>query len=184
MPGCRQARMTSADAGLFQPSPRDVVTGELLPACAGSPPYFDDYKLDEVYTIGPRMVTEAEILAFGREFDRQYIHTDPLRAQEGLFGGVIASGWHIMSLAMQMLVGTVIHEDTSIASPGVDQIAWKKPLFPGDVVTLAARPTSKRKSRADSGRGLVRFALQLTNESGGVIMTAGLLGYVRCHPKV
>ena len=179
----RWTEMNEATTRLFQPSKHDLLTGRLLPACSGQPPYFEDYQLGDIYTIGPRTVNEDEILRFGQEFDRQYIHTDPQRAKNGPFGAVIASGWHTMSLMMQMLVGTVIHEDTSIASPGVDEISWRRPVFPGDVLTLAVTLTKKRQSSADSRRGLLRFGLHLTNQNAHVVMTAGLLGYLRCRPQ-
>jgi len=141
--------------------------------------YFEDYECARVYTIGPREMDEAEILRFGREFDRQYIHTDSERAEGGPFGSVIASGWHTTAIMMQMLVGTVLQEETAIAGAGVEGIKWTLPVLPGDKLKLIVKPVQVRASRTKPDRGLVRFEMEMVNQNEVVVMTVGLLGYVR-----
>ena len=62
-------------------------------------------------------MTEAEILEFARKFDPQWFHTDPKRAAEGRWGGLIASGWHTCALAMRMAVDAALHDSESSARP-------------------------------------------------------------------
>lgn len=163
----------------YDPPKQDLVTGETLPACRGTPLYYEDYEGARTYTIGPREMNEAEILRFGKEFDRQFIHTDPERAKGGPFGSVIASGWHTTAIMMQMLVGTVLQEETAIAGAGVEGVKWMQPVLPGARLTLIVRPTQVRASRSNPDRGLVRFEMEMVNQHEVVVMETRLLGVVR-----
>lgn len=44
-------------------------------------------------------MTEEEIRTFARRYDPQYLHIDPELAQASRFGGLIASGLHVSSVA-------------------------------------------------------------------------------------
>jgi hypothetical protein len=42
----------------------------------------------------PRLVTAKEMVAFASRYDPQWFHIGPLRAAQGRWKGLIASGWH------------------------------------------------------------------------------------------
>ena len=56
--------------------------------------YLEDYVEGTVHEFGPVMITEEEIVQFGKKFDPQLFHTDPVKAGETVYGSLITSGWH------------------------------------------------------------------------------------------
>src|SRR6266699_3812296 len=76
--------------------------------------YFEDFHIGDIFDLGSLTVTAEEIIAFARQFDPQYFHTDPQRAQDSIFGGLVASGWHTGSLFMRLLVDGLFSKIESI----------------------------------------------------------------------
>src|SRR5262245_50139364 len=108
--------------------------------------YFEDYPPGHIYEFGSITVSEGEIIEFARQFDPQYFHTDPEKANASRFGGLVASGWHTVCLAMRLFVDHYVSHAASLASPGMDEIRWPNPVRPGDtlrirVTILEARPS-------------------------------------------
>jgi acyl dehydratase len=56
--------------------------------------YLEDYTVGTMPTFGPVAVSQSDITDFAGRFDPQPIHIDRGKAQESIFGGIIASGWH------------------------------------------------------------------------------------------
>ena len=67
--------------------------------------YFEDFQVGERIELGSRTVTEEEIIAFARQYDPQPFHISPERAKDSFYGGLIASGWHTVSLLMRLMAG-------------------------------------------------------------------------------
>ena len=80
--------------------------------------YLDDLKAGQRFETASRTVTEAEIIAFAKEFDPQYYHVDPVAAQKSAFGGLISSGFHTLSLSMRLFFDLNLWPESVIASPG------------------------------------------------------------------
>ena len=66
-----------------------------------------------VLDAGRRTITESEIIEFATRYDPQWFHTDPARAAGSRWQGLIASGWHTCSVAMQLLVQNVLADSES-----------------------------------------------------------------------
>jgi acyl dehydratase len=126
--------------------------------------YFEDYQPGAVYQYGYRQVSEDEILTFARQFDPQPIHVDPGFAEQGPFGGLIASGWHTSSLAMRLIADHYLSTVASLASPGIDELRWPAPLRPGDTVRLRGEIVEARVSRSKPDRGLIRTKVTLITQ--------------------
>ena len=62
--------------------------------------YFDDLPVGYSFETEGRTLSEDDILAFARQWDRQYFHTDPEAAMASPYGGLIASGFHTMLTAL------------------------------------------------------------------------------------
>lgn len=144
--------------------------------------YFEDFRPGETIALGDRAITEADIIAFARDYDPQVFHTDPEAARHSTFGGLVASGWHSCAIFMRLLVDGLLKESSALASPGVDEIRWLKPVRPGD--TLSARITvlDATPSRSKPDRGLVRHACELSNQRGEVVMTMRALSIFGRRP--
>ena len=126
---------------------------------------FAEIKAGMVFTVGRRSVSEQEIIEFARNYDPQWFHTDPARAAASRWQGLIASGWHTCSIAMQLLVTHVLANSESIGSPGLEQVKWPNPLRPGEEVELTVEVLQTRVS--GSGKmGIVRWRWVLATLAG------------------
>jgi acyl dehydratase len=130
---------------------------------------FEDFPPGHFGTIGPRRVTREEILAFAAEFDPQPMHLDEEAAGGSMLGGLAASGWHLCSLMMRMMVDGYMGRTAVIASPGVDQLRWLAPLRPGDDITLDIDVVEARVSRSRPETGIVTFKGVVRNAAGQVL---------------
>jgi acyl dehydratase len=144
--------------------------------------YFEDYQPGAVYEYGYLSVTEAEILAFARQFDPQPIHTDPAYAAAGPFGGLIASGWHTAGLLMRLFAGHYLTRVASLASPGIDELRWPAPLRPGDELRLRVEVAEARLSRSKPDRGLVRTRCELIASPDTTVLTAVAMNLIGRRP--
>lgn len=134
--------------------------------------YFDDFKPGMEFDLGNRTVTEEEILRFARKFDPQAIHIDPEAAKKSPYGGLIASGWHTASLVMKMFVDNLLNTRApSLASPGVDELRWLKPVRPGDTISVKVIVESTRPSASKPDRGLVFVRHEVTNQHGELALS-------------
>ncbi len=97
---------------------------------------FEDYVAGTVFELGSIAVSEKEIVEFGERYDPQYLHVDRERAEKGPFGGLIASGWQTTAMIMRLFVENFLPDAASLASPGIDEVRWLKPVRPGDVLRV------------------------------------------------
>jgi acyl dehydratase len=133
--------------------------------------WFEDYEPGSVYEIGSIAVDEAEVLAFGARFDPQVFHTDPAAAAKTEYGGLIASGWHTAALMMRLYSDHYLPKESTLVSPGVDELRWRLPVRPGDVLSIRVTVLDARPSRTKPDRGIVRSAVEVLNQRGERVMT-------------
>ena len=55
----------------------------------------------------------------------------PVPPGQSMFGGLIASGWHVTAKLMRLFVDNYVDQRTALGSPGVDEVRWLKPVRPG-----------------------------------------------------
>jgi acyl dehydratase len=128
--------------------------------------FFEDFTVGSVEEFGRYDVTEAEILTFAERYDPQWFHTDPDRArEESMYGGLIASGWHTTAMMMRMLVDEFLSETASLGAKGVDELRWRRPVRPGDTLSLRLEVLSKESERPD--RGLVESRIEVLRDADG-----------------
>jgi len=144
--------------------------------------YFEDYPVGAVFTGGPLEVREADILEFARRYDPQPMHVDKAAAESGQFRGLIASGWHTGALMMQLLVAHFVPSPGNLASPGLDELRWLKPVRPGDELSLRATVLSARRSHSKPDQGIVTSLVEVLNQDGEAVMTLKPISLMRCRP--
>lgn len=145
--------------------------------------YFEDYLPGAVHEFGSITINEAEIIEFGRRFDPQPFHTDSEKAKQTVFGGLIASGWHTAGIAMRLLVDNYVSKVASLGSPGVDEVRWRKPVRPGDTLSIRATVIEAKLSRSKPDQGTTRSYIEVLNQNGEVVMTWKGIGLVRCRQR-
>ncbi|MFJ4791203.1 MaoC family dehydratase [Streptomyces sp. NPDC088794] len=133
--------------------------------------YFEDYVPGSVYVYGSITTTEEEILRFAGKFDPQSIHTDPDAAEQGPFKGLIASGWHTAGIMMRLYADHYVSKVASLASPGVDELRWVRPVRPGDSLSIRTTVQQACVSRSKPDRGLVHTAIEVLNQRGEPVLT-------------
>lgn len=155
-----------------------ISTGVLVPADAVDPQaslwaqeidlFWEDLQPGAHFELGSHLVSQDEIIAFGKQFDPQPFHTDPVRARQSIFGGLIASGWHTASIWMRLYFDAVLSHAASLGSPGVNQLQWLSPVHPGDELTGSVVAISARLSKSRPERGLVEVRGELRDQTGEV----------------
>lgn len=150
--------------------------------------WFEDIVVDEAFPLGSHTFTAEEIIRFGSHYDPQYFHTDPDAARHSHFGGLIASGWHTVSVGHRKMVDALFAEEERLRalgrepgisgpSPGVNKMDFRAPVRPGDTVTYTLTVTGKRPSNSLPGWGLLFNQLNAVNQHGALVYHAELVGF-------
>jgi acyl dehydratase len=141
--------------------------------------YWEDFKVGDKVQIGSRKVSREEIIEFASKYDPQPFHVDENAAQQSMFGGLIASGWHTCAMVMRMMCDHYLLRSASMGSPGIDRLKWLKPVRPGDVITTRRTTLESRPSASRPDMGIVKFLWEVHNQHGETVMTMegyGLFG--------
>ncbi|HTV88338.1 MAG TPA: MaoC family dehydratase [Stellaceae bacterium] len=146
--------------------------------------YFEDYPPGAVFTAGATTTVSADdIIEFARKYDPQPMHTDPDAAARGQFGGLIASGWHTGAMMMRLFADGFLSPQSSVASPGLDELRWLKPVRPGDTLSLRVTILEARPSRSRPEQGVVRSHVEVLNQRGEPVMSLKPISLVRRRPR-
>jgi acyl dehydratase len=144
--------------------------------------YLEDLTPGTVLEFGDVEMTADEIIAFARKFDPQPFHVDAEAAKDSLFGALCASGWHTVSVMMSMWVANYLAPEASLGSPGVDELRWLRPVYPGDRLRCRVTILDATPSRSRPFMGSVRQQGEVLNQKGEVVMTVLGIGLFRKRP--
>jgi acyl dehydratase len=143
--------------------------------------YFEDYVPGSVYEFGSIVMEEKEMIEFATRYDPQPFHIDPEAARKGVFGGLIASGWHTGAASMRLIVDHYLSRVASLGSLGVDELRWLKPVRPGDELSIRVTVLETRLSQSKPDRGIVRSLVEVMNQIGEVVMSRMAVNIVGCR---
>jgi len=132
--------------------------------------YLEDIQVGDSFESGFVTVSQAEMIEFARRYDPQPMHTDPVAALSGPFGGLIASGWHTAALVMRLINEAQPLGDTPIIGMSVDSIHWTQPVRPGDTLRAHVEAISVRASRSRPGHGIIKLRVTARNQRGETVM--------------
>jgi acyl dehydratase len=132
--------------------------------------YFDDLIAGERFESATFAVTADAIVEFGRQWDPQSFHIDPVRAKQTMFGGLIASGWHTAAITMRFFVQTLDFAEGAIGL-GVDELRWPTPVRPGDILQVETEIVDARPSRSKPSHGIIRLRNTTRNQRNEVVQT-------------
>ena len=128
--------------------------------------YFEDIKVGDVFDGATTTLTEEKIIEFASDYDPQPMHTDKVWADQGPYGGLIASGFQTAALAFKLIWDTGILKDSNIIGAGMDKLRWYKPVKAGVPLTARAEVLALRESKSKPDRGLVTWGLSLVDDQG------------------
>ena len=144
-----------------------------------TPRYFEDVAVGDTFRSDSFLVTEDAIIAFAREFDVQAFHLEHAAANESVFGGLAASGWHTAAIAMRLFTTGPLQFVGGAVGLGVDEMRWPVAVRPGDRLQLTTEILEARPSRSQPQFGLLRIRNVLTNQSGQVVLSYSANAMVR-----
>ena len=134
--------------------------------------YFDDVKVGDETLFGHYDVTREEVIEFARKYDPQPFHLSDEEAAKTHFGRLAASGWHTCAMTMAVIARHVVDtEQAGLGSPGVDELRWLKPVYPGDRLTVRGKVTEATPSRSKPHIGVIRSENSITNQDDVKVMT-------------
>ena len=146
--------------------------------------YFEDLVVGAEREFGSYEVTREEVIEFARKYDPQPFHLSDEAAAKTHFGRLAASGWHTAAMTMAVIARRVVNEEQAgLGSPGIDELRWKKPVFPGDTLHVRGQILEKTPSRSRPEMGSFRTQTTVTNQDGDVVMTFQSIVLIRRRPE-
>jgi acyl dehydratase len=132
------------------------------------PLYLDDLQPGQRFTSATHVIDAEQIINYARQFDPQPFHLDEEAAKDTFFAGLAASGWHVASITMKLLVGGGAPLAGGIIGAG-GEIAWPKPTRPGDELQVTSEVVEITPSRSRPNRGMVTMRSETRNQHGEVV---------------
>ena len=133
--------------------------------------YFEDLEIGKRASFGRYDVTREEVIEFAKKYDPQAFHLDDEVAAKTHFGRLSASGWHTCAMTMAMMVENMKNvKQAGLGSPGVDQLMWKKPVYPGDTLRVESEVIEKRRSKSRPEMGLFKSRAKVFNQNDEVVL--------------
>jgi len=145
--------------------------------------YFEDLEVGAETYFGSYDVTRDEILEFARKYDPQPFHLSDEEAAKTHFGRIAASGWHTCAMTMAVIARHVVDdEQAGLGSPGIDELRWRRPVYPGDTLHVRGTIVDKTPSRSKPHMGSFRTEMIVTNQDDQAVMTFTSIVLIRRRP--
>lgn len=145
--------------------------------------YLEDLEVGHKSAFGSYRVTREEVLEFARKYDAQPFHLSDEAAAQTHFGRIAASGWHTCAMTMAMIVENMEdHPQAGLGSPGVDELRWLKPVYPGDTLRVESEIVEVRPSRSKPDIGSYRTAVTVLNQDDVPVLTFTSIVLIRRRP--
>jgi acyl dehydratase len=144
--------------------------------------FLEDLKIGQMFRSGAHQVRAEEIKRFANEFDPQPFHLDETEAEQSLFHGLAASGWHTASITMRLLVESVPLAG-GIVGANVYELRWWTPVRPGDVLRLESKILEVQPWLPE--RGLAKLRTATINQMGETVqvIVANVIARKRPSPR-
>ncbi|MBA3676803.1 MAG: MaoC family dehydratase [Sphingosinicella sp.] len=145
--------------------------------------YWDDLKVGDRSNFGTYHVTREEVVDFASKYDMQPFHLSDEAAAKTHFGRLAASGWHTCAMTMAMIAENVVStEQAGLGSPGVDELRWLKPVYPGDTLRVESEIVEVRPSRSKPEIGSFRTAVKVLNQEEVPVLSFTSIVLMRRRP--
>jgi len=146
--------------------------------------YFEDIEIGRETYFGSYAVTREEVLEFARKYDPQPFHLSDEAAAKTHFGRLAASGWHTCAMVMATIVRhlTSGEPQAGLGSPGIDELRWLKPVFPGDTIHVTGKIVEKTASRSKPDLGSFRTQTVVTNQDEVPVLRFTSIVLIRRKP--
>ena len=145
--------------------------------------YLEDIEVGARSSFGSYEVTRDEVVEFASKYDPQPFHLSDEAAAETYFGRLSASGWHTCAMLMRMLVEHMrTEQQAGLGSPGIDELRWLKPVYPGDTLRAESEVLDKTPSRSRPDMGSYRGRTTVFNQHDEPVMKLTSIGLISRRP--
>jgi len=142
--------------------------------------YFEDLEIGAKASFGRYEVIREEVIDFASKYDPQPFHLSDEAAAQTHFGRISASGWHTCAMVMRMLVDNITEKrQAGLGSPGLDELRWLKPVYPGDVLRVETELVSKKQSQSRPEMGSFQSVVSVFNQEGVKVCSMKSIGLIR-----
>jgi len=139
--------------------------------------FYEDMQVGQRREVGSFTFSADGIKSFAAQFDPQPFHLDEAAGRNSLFGGLAASGWHVASVCMKLIVADAqrlardaVARGETVAvwgpSPGFRELRWIQPVLAGDTISFASEVESRRASDSRPEWGILQIRNTGTNQRG------------------
>lgn len=144
--------------------------------------YFEELEIGETVFTHKHTVSDADIVNFANvSGDNFYAHMDATSLDGTIFERRVAHGYFVLSKAAGLFVDP--KKGPVLLNYGIDEARFVKPVYPG--ATLGVRFTVKEKvdqekrSEEDIAKGIVKFLVDVYDETGETVALATILTMVK-----
>jgi oxepin-CoA hydrolase / 3-oxo-5,6-dehydrosuberyl-CoA semialdehyde dehydrogenase len=156
--------------------------------------YFEELEIGETLTTAKHTIHEADIVNFANvSGDNFYAHMDATSLADSPFAGRVAHGYYILSKAAGLFVEA--KKGPVLLNYGLEECRFVKPVYPGSTigVKLTVREKIPQEVNPDApeflengaqniariSRGIVKWLVDVTDETGESVAVATILTMVR-----
>ena len=151
--------------------------------------FYEEMEAGQRRDLGSYTFTADEIRKFAAKYDPQRFHLDEEEGRKSLFGGLAASGWHVGSVCMKMIIGDAQRQTRELMargekvavwgpSPGFRDLRWIRPVLAGDTITFSTGVESKRLSDSRPGWGILQVRSSGVNQRGEEVYSIRATAFV------
>ena len=133
--------------------------------------YLDDLTPGQRFTTPGLTLTEAEIIDFAWRYDPQPFHLDANAAANSPYGGLIASGFQSLAICFRLFIQSGLLADSSMGSPGIDELRWLAPVRPGDTLHSEIEVLEVKPSSSKPDRGIARLRYNAVNQHQEAVLS-------------
>ena len=115
---------------------------------------FEDFEDDFVFDFEVPALSKEEIIGFASDYDPQRFHLDESEAAKTHFGGLVSSGFQTQLMCFQPFCRQVLNNSYAVGAPGIEELKWLRPWYPGEALEGRVKLTGKRYDKVSGSRAI------------------------------
>lgn len=144
--------------------------------------YFEELEVGDTVITAKHTITTTDIVNFANvSGDNFYAHMDETSLEGTTFEGRVAHGYFVLSKAAGLFVDA--KKGPVLLNYGLDECRFTKPVYPGATIgvrfTVKEKVNQEKKSVDDVAKGIVKFLVDVYDETGDTVALATILTMVK-----
>jgi len=144
--------------------------------------HFEEIEIGETVHTHKRTITETDIVNFANvSWDHFYAHTDETSLDGTIFERRVAHGYFVLSAAAGLFVDAA--KGPVLLNYGLEECRFTKPVYAGMTIgvrlTVKEKMAQEKKSPEDIAKGIVKFLVDVYDETGETVAIATILTMVK-----